>query len=306
MRKSLIIYLVIVGITSVVHAQGRPGDVIDVSSVQCGDIIDDEFMNSVEYRRFTIELNPGDQLSISAAPLGERPTIRLAIADVNDTFIAYTVGSGNDRFAYPELAPSLTDVSISSSALHSIYVSNYSADLAFGEPFGANIESGDIGVYTLYIGCTLRGGMVIEPGASVPPLGDGSSGDVGSSVPAFSGYGFPGVNPVDFSAGIEIPLNLGQSQTAPIANDVVLYTYSASAGETTKLSVSRVSGDISIGVTVIKRDTNEIIFFGGLPLGNNLSVELTFPSDGTYAIGLFRLDTAERSGTSGAVQITLQ
>ncbi|MGB1286620.1 MAG: hypothetical protein ACPG7F_08815, partial [Aggregatilineales bacterium] len=64
--------------------------------------------------------------------------------------------------------------------------------------------------------------------------------------------------------------------------------------------------DISIGVTVINKDSNEILFLGGMPSSNNLSVELTFPSAGTYAIGLFRLDTAERMDTAGAVQITLE
>lgn len=112
--------------------------------------------------------------------------------------------------------------------------------------------------------------------------------------------------PIDFSAGIEIPLTLGQPQTAPVASDVALYTYAASAGEVATLSISRVSGDISIGVTVINRDTNEIVFFGGLPSSDNLSAELTFPTGGTYAIGLFRVDTAERSGTSGAVQLQLE
>jgi len=110
----------------------------------------------------------------------------------------------------------------------------------------------------------------------------------------------------DFSAGIEIPLTVGQPQTAPVANDVALYTYDASANEVATLNISRASGDISIGVTVINKDTNEIIFLGGMPSSNNLSVELTFTADGTYAIGLFRLDTAERSGTSGAVQLVIE
>ena len=145
----------------------------------------------------------------------------------------------------------------------------------------------------------------IDPGQGVegePP----DSGAVETLVTSFSGFGFPGIAPVDFSAGIELPLARSQPQTVPVASDVALYTYAASAGEVATLSLSRVSGDISIGVTVISQDTNEIVFLGGLPSSNTLSVELTFPADGTYAIGLFRLDTAERSGTSGAVQVLLE
>lgn len=122
----------------------------------------------------------------------------------------------------------------------------------------------------------------------------------------FDGYGFPVVGPIDFSAGIEIPLSLGDSQTAGIGADVELFIYTATAGETVALSVSRVSGDISIGVAVINRDTNEIVFLGGMPHTNSLTAEITFPADGTYAIGLFRLDTATLTGTSGAVQILLE
>jgi len=126
------------------------------------------------------------------------------------------------------------------------------------------------------------------------------------SIPISPNFGFPGVAPRDFSTGIELPLTLAQPQTAPVGGDVALYTYTAAANETRTLKISRVSGDISIGVSVINKDTNEIVFFGGMPSSNTLSVELTFPSDGTYAIGLFRVDTTQKIGTSGAVQITLE
>ena len=158
------------------------------------------------------------------------------------------------------------------------------------------------------MGCTLADGTVIKPGdaPSVNLISPANELPLASaSQPIFSGFGFPGVASVDFSSGIQIPLQLGQAQTAPIGNDVALYTYQAKTDDVHTLNISRLSGNISIGVAVIKQETNEIIFLGGLPSSNNLSVELTFPSSGTYAIGLFRLDTVERTGTSGAVQIIL-
>ncbi|MEM6283198.1 MAG: hypothetical protein AAF787_13465, partial [Chloroflexota bacterium] len=66
------------------------------------------------------------------------------------------------------------------------------------------------------------------------------------------------------------------------------------------------SGDISAGVAVINQATNEIIFVGGMPYGNILISQIVFPTDGTYAIGLFRLDTPTLQGTSGAVQISIE
>jgi hypothetical protein len=169
---------------------------------------------------------------------------------------------------------------------------------------------GVVGVYSLYVGCTLRDGTQIPAGsnAPVPEPGNNDQGVVPEpptpvEPPAF---GFPGVTPRDFSAGIEIPIAKASPQTVPLASDVALYTYEASANETATLRVMRVNGDISIGISVINRETSEIIFIGGLPSSNNLSVELTFPSDGIYVFGLFRLDTVERSGTSGAVQISIE
>lgn len=160
------------------------------------------------------------------------------------------------------------------------------------------------GRYSLFIRCELANGTVVEPG-DVPPI---AISPIGESTVSndFSGFGFPGIPSRDFSTGIEIPLTAGQTQIAPIGSDVALYSYNASDGEVATLNVSRASGNISIGIAVIHRDSNEIIFLGGLPSSDNLSVQLIFPSNGTYAIGLFRLDTTERSGTSGAVQITIQ
>lgn len=102
-------------------------------------------------------------------------------------------------------------------------------------------------------------------------------------------------------------MTAGTPALAPIAGDLVaLYTYNASAGSTANLSLSRTSGDISIGVTVLHKDSNQIIFMGGMPFSDKLSVELTFPVDGTYVIGLFQLSTAEANETSGAVQILIE
>lgn len=158
------------------------------------------------------------------------------------------------------------------------------------------------GTYALYTTCTYVDGTVDAPESSNLP----GTVDTGDSATAFTGFGFPGVAAVDFSAGIEIPLQRGQPVTVPVGGDVVLYTHEAGEASAATLSVERISGDISTGVTVIKRDTNEILFLAGLPSSDKLSVELNFPSEGVYAIGLFRLDTPERSNTSGAVQVNLE
>jgi hypothetical protein len=144
-----------------------------------------------------------------------------------------------------------------------------------------------IGEYYLEIDCILAN----SPSPNPPP------------PPSTDGFLFPNL-PED---GIELSFVQGQAQTIPVGNDIVLGMYAvANTDQSATLSISRISGDISLGVTVVNRDTGEIIFLSGMPSSNHLSVELTFPTGGNYAIGLFRLDTAERNGTSGTVQILIE
>jgi len=252
--------------------------------VECGDIIESEFTSGREQHRFHIELNAGDQITVESVSVSTILVSTLSIRDPNENRLTYE---------YNEVDPILVSSRLPTNGIYEIrHTSKGNAETA-------------VSIYTLFFSCTLRDGTVIEPGEAVV----GDNGDTGSppAPPSrFTGFGFPGVQPVDFSDGIEIPIALGQPQTTPLAGDLVaLYTYDATAESTATLSLSRVSGEVAVGVTVINRDDNDILFLGGLPSSNNLSVELTFPSDGTYVIGLFSLD-AGQGETSGAIQVTLE
>ncbi|MEL6406086.1 MAG: hypothetical protein AAFR81_17075 [Chloroflexota bacterium] len=285
----------------------------DIIQVECGDIIEGEFTSNYERHRYSLSLEAGAQVSANAVPVGDQ--LRLAIGLVSPTGLVFR-GSDPDAFISEgsyyilriQSSPSINSGVLSARGSYRFFINNYSWIRGLG-------ESGGSGLYTFFISCTLRDGTVIEAGDNLASVSDDNTGSDSdeSSSPAepvvqsiFSGFGFPGVLAVDFSEGIEIPLTLGQAQTVPLGGDIALYTYGASAEEIVTLSVARVSGDISIGVTVINTETNEIIFLGGMPSSNNLSVELTFTSAGTYAVGLFRLDTAERVDTSGAVSLVIE
>ncbi len=327
----VLISLLVFGGALVVGAQ----DVVRNSpvSVECGSIIEDVFNTSREEKLYTLNLEPGAAVNATVTPLGAGLSTALLITSPTNFVVA---GSDETEFDESDARVSMWRVLISNPTAaterlsaggdYNIRVVNFNSQFYYIESDNYSFpdDSGGSGVFTLFVGCTLRDGTVIEPGSAVPANNDsedtggsgnivgnmlGSAANQAANVPAapdFSGFGFPGVAPRDFSAGIELPLTAGTPQLAPIANDVALYTYVASAGETRTLSISRASGDLSIGVTVIRQDTNEILFLGGMPASNNLSVEVTFPADATYVIGLFRLDTAERSGTSGAVQVSLE
>lgn len=258
-------------------------------TVQCGDVVEGVFSKNQDVRAYSMAMMSGETIDARATAFGEALRMALSIHSPTGDVVVNSVG--NLRSAH-----NLTgwgDVSSSPTANTGILSATGSYTIQV-----ASATSNGAGDYTLHIKCKDRNGN------------DKISGDSNKITPELPpeipDFGFPGVASRDFSAGIELPLTLAQPQNAPVASDVALYTYNATANETRTLKISRVSGDISIGVSVINKDTNEIVFFGGMPSSNSLSVELTFPSEGTYAIGLFRVDTAEKTGTSGAVQITLE
>jgi hypothetical protein len=297
MKKFGIAFILSLVIVSMVIAQ-------DATPAECGDILENEFTLDNQPQEYSIELSAGTQINVEGAAFGDTLVFSIVIFAPNDAVIAYNSLDANGSMGSAsagESHPIATTGTVAANGVYTIMAYNGGIVRRNGNPDDSR-QSGGVGVYTLYIGCTLRDGTEIEPGESQsepPELPENDN-------PTFSGFGFPGLASVDFSAGIEIPITLGQPIPAPLAADLVaLYSYTASAGEVRTLSLSRASGNISIGVTVIKKDNNEIVFLGGMPSSNNLSVELTFPSAGDYVIGLFVLNTSTLTGSSGAVTVQL-
>ena len=262
--------------------------------IECGDIVEAEFINLQENHDYKVLVSAGDQLSLFARPLGTDLTLVVLLFNPTGTFVAGPSGYYRTFSEY-----SLDSGILGANGEYTIRVANHDWS-------DSNSGTGGVGVYSLEISCTLRDGTEIQAGEipSDEPVSTDSNQSATAPVSAPT-FGFPGIMPVDFADGIEIPILKDQAQTAPLGNDVALYTYSATSRESITLNVSRLSGDISIGVAVINRQTNEIVFVSGMPSSNDLSVTLIFPDTSDYVIGLFRLDTIERTGTTGAVQILL-
>lgn len=286
MRRILSLVIVMTGcilllapITTRVEAQ--------TPEVPCGSIIEGQITPETQSNGdfYDVRLAPGDDIRIEVVPVAQTFRIYTSITSPSGRRMVDRDGATGGTATVETEAPG--------DGLYTIWV------------IGANRRY--IGAYTLFIHCTLADGTVIDADGSSTSLPQPGPQPIPDPLPNPVLFGFLGAPPVDFSTGIEIPLTLGQPQTAPIAGEVIgLYTYAATANQTATLQVSRVSGDISVGAAVINRDTNELIFLGGMPSSNNLRVEITFPTDGTYAIGIFVLDTPERTGTSGAVQVLLE
>lgn len=263
--------------------------------VECGDIVENEFTESYQPQSYSINLSAGTSLQVSGAPLGETLQLAIGVIAPNERMVAANDPDGS--YNYPNSEPFVNSGVLSANGDYTLMA--YNGYFYTGRPWSDNRDYG-VGVYTLFIGCTLRDGTVIQPGDN-PDIEP-------TEIPRtpFSGYGFPGLSSIDFSNGIEIPITTSQPLPIPVGSDVTLLTYDGVAGTTATLSILRMSGDISVGITVINQSDNNIIFLGGMPYTDNLSANLTFPTDGTYVIGIFRLDTPTLTGTAGAVQVMIE
>jgi hypothetical protein len=252
--------------------------------LQCGDIFEDAFTENRQFKDYLLNLNPGDQMTITGSPLGDRLTFKILMYGPTGVTITDS-GRGLSR------APVIESGVLSAPGNHQISVVN--AELSSNNSatnrttYSGSSSQGGVGVYTLYVGCILRDGTVIEPGDTVqtgvspvqPPRG-------------FSGIGFPGLDPTDFSDGVTIPFMPGVPNTGSIApgfSSVFGFTLAASAGDTYTIDFTRVSGNLNLGIAIMSPD-NRVVFYGGMITSDALSTRLTLPAAGDYTIGVFRVD----------------
>lgn len=297
----------VIGVHTQAQASGAP-------FVECGQIIEGEFVEDYEEHYYRISLVQGEEVNLEVRSLEREGVLKTSLAIYepgSDRPFLQTTKYGGTGAAYvtvngPQDVPRIETGILTTRGDFTFKVTN--ANLT--SRGGARDPRGGAGRYTLFIGCVLRDGTVVNPGDAVEPVAADPAPPAqqpvaAPAVPVFSGYGFPGLAPVDFSNGIEVPLTMGQAQTVPVGGDIALYTFTAAANTTRTMLIEKTTPDLSVGVTVIHRDTGEIIFMGGMPRTASLMATLTFPVDGTYALGLFRLDTSTMQGTSGAVQIVM-
>ncbi|MBN8592969.1 MAG: hypothetical protein J0M33_14530 [Anaerolineae bacterium] len=228
-------------------------------------------MSQEEEHAYSIDLRAGDTIQATAE----------AIGSVFQPFIILADPAGNilDQEAY-SLRTSVSK-ELSSSGTYTVRIRR---------------SRSESGAYSVSFGCTLRNGTVINPG-DVPPAANATGGQGASPAPApatstFSGNGFPGLAPVDFSNAFVFPLALGQANPGQIpagADAVISYTLDAQAGHPLDLTFSRTSGNLNLGLVVLNAE-NQVVFQASLVSANRINAQLTLPSSGTYTIGVFRID----------------
>jgi hypothetical protein len=275
--KLAICMLIICLAFSLIHAQ---------TELQCGSIIEGEFSGPDDIQNYTLTLAPGDILRADADPVG-------AYLDTVIEIFAPTTGRvlRSDSSIWGVTESARTN-ELSERGLYTIALSSY----------------GDsIGLYTLFIGCTLRDGTVINPGDAVGIPAPVATTKGNTQPQPFSGIGFPGLPPVDMSNVARIPLSGATAMTGAIASSEILgYTFDGGENSSIDLSFTRLSGNVNVGLVILAPDNN-VVFQASLISSETLNTRLILPTHGQYMIGIFRVDVnppATPEPTAFQVQVT--
>lgn len=284
-RKSLIFIMILLHGFSLHSLKAQPS----ATPVICGTIIEGEVTQTEYYQPFGISLSPGDTLNLRAVPIGNAFRVQATIYDPAQNLV------GNNWNSKANTPISLAFTS-SASGVHEIQIHG---------PYFENY-----GAFTLYIGCTLRDGTVINPGDTPPDALPPEPTLTNDPAPTFSGVGFPGLAPVDFANAAKLPLPAGivmSGGITPTGGEILGYTLDAAEGDTLDLTFTRLSGNLNLGLVVLSAD-NQVVFQASLVTSTTLNTRFTLPSAGQYTIGVFRIDLlppAAPEATAFQVQGTL-
>jgi hypothetical protein len=257
----LIIFIVLSTIIST-HTQAQ-------SLANCGSIIDGEFTEPRQLINYSIGFAPRDKFYVTGTVVGDFLKFDIEIKSPSNVLVGFN--SDHSFRDWDTSATPRAETGVLSER------GTYTVNLLNNDSFGP---------YTLYIGCTLADGTVIEPGQEQTQ----DEGEIGGEP--FSGVGFPGLSPVDFNNAVLLPFNISAPNPGGIApgfDSVFGFTLDANAGDIFDVAVTRISGNLNLGVVILSAD-NKVVFYGGLITSESLSTRLTLPSAGQYTIGVFRVD----------------
>ena len=268
--------------------------------VQCGTVVEGELLEDGNKEQvYSISLAAGDTLNFQLVPIGQTLNLEIRIFTPAHEQLSWIRPdgrtTGSDSTGNGGVEEGSTPV-LSARGIYTIEVEGYYSE--------------DIGSYTLNIGCTLRDGTIVLPGDAAPvntaAVGTGTT----VTAPSFSGVGFPGLMPVDFSNVAHIPMIPGAPMSGAVTGsggEILGFTFEASAGNKVDLSFARLSGNLNLGLVVLSAE-NQVVFQASLVTSESLTTRFTLPSGGQYTIGVFRIDLlppAAAEATAYTVQATV-
>ena len=128
------------------------------AKMKCGGIYEGEFSKSIERHAYNINMAPGDKLEISTAPVGAYLGLRI---DIYGPAKSVILRQHPTRLV--KGASSIASEVLSARGVYSVYVQNY----AYKNKAARSVpRPGSLGLYNLYVKCTLRDGTVVTPGAN--------------------------------------------------------------------------------------------------------------------------------------------
>jgi hypothetical protein len=283
--------------------------------LKCGDIVEGEVVkaeqNKLVFWRgerfgdfYNLDIKAGTRVNIAVSPLGKTFNSAFVLLDSGGTPVLVV-----NKSVAGEL-DNLTDFELGSSkqilvviGIHPKYATNEDPP---GWSFGSagNVAAGQyFGAYRVNVGCTLPDGKVIEPGDSAS-----TTSNPAPSAPAFTGVGFPGLPPVDFSKVAKIPLPPGTAMAGaitPTGGEILGYVFDGKANSTPELTFTRLSGNLNLGLVVLSED-NKVVYQASLVTSKAMTTTIELPKDGKYTVGVFRIDLlppAAPEATAFQVQI---
>lgn len=285
MQRNLTITLLVIGLALSGLAL-TPARAQNAVAVACGTTVQGEFTKNSEDQQYTINVTPGYQVNVNGRATGE--TLGFQLSFYGPTWIEIIQQNNKN----PSRSPSFKSGVLSARGEHKIIAYNRSS-----------FEDGGVGVYTLQIECIDEKGRAVMPaptaaptGAPAPSAAPGATA-APTATPAFSGVGFPGLPPVDFSDVATVPLRSGRPVNGAITRrggEILGYTLEARANATLDLSFKRESGNLNLGLVVLSAD-NKVYFQTSLVTSSAMTTTLTLPTAGEYTVGVFRIDLVEPS-----------
>ncbi len=263
-------------------------------TAECGNIIDSAFSTNYQEQTFVITMSADDSIDLSVMPHGGQLSTGILVTGPTNLGVGINKGSVYaDQYSSNglESQPKINTGGLSADGQYTVRIVNFDFYQYFftKDTYYGLSNSGGIGKYTLYIGCTLADGTVVHPGDKMPALQPTAAP---TSLPiAFAG--FPGLAPVDFSNVAKIPMIAGSPMAGaitPTGGEIIGFTFDGNTGKGVDLTFNRVApGNLNLGLVVLSPD-NKVVFQASLVTSDSLSTHFTLPSDGTYTIGVFRVD----------------
>ena len=135
---------------------------IDID-IKCGDVFEKEFAQQAEEHEYYINMSPGDAINVSAEPVGDFLHLSMDIYEPGGNRIydsnAYTAPIITPQISRPKTKSISPPTKVlSGRGTYRILLYNYRGRAELG-----SISPGSLGAYSIFVGCRLRDGTVIQP-----------------------------------------------------------------------------------------------------------------------------------------------